>query len=103
MIMEMEQAIEAFGSLAQDTRLRICKLLVDTGGNGMAAGDIALALGVAQNTLSFHLSHLERYGLIQSRRQGRFIIYSNNARFIDELILFLAENCRDKLLKPAKI
>jgi DNA-binding transcriptional ArsR family regulator len=94
--MELEEAVGAFGALAQETRLRICKLLVETGGGGMAAGDIALALGVAQNTLSFHLAHLERANLVSSRRQGRFIIYSANARFIDGLILYLAKTCREK-------
>lgn len=94
--MDLGKAVEALGALAQETRLQICIMLVQAGSTGMPAGDISLALGVAQNTLSFHLSHLERAGLITSRRQGRFIIYSANSRLIDQLILYLAEFCREK-------
>ena len=95
--MDMEQAIGAFSALAQETRLRICTLLAASGDSGLPAGDISMALGVPQNTLSFHLSHLERAELIQSRRQGRYIIYSANRRLIDELILWLADSCREKV------
>lgn len=94
--MDLTNAVEALSALAQETRLQICILLAREGGVGMPAGDIGLALGVAQNTLSFHLSHLERAGLLSSRRQGRFIIYSANSRLIDQLILFLANSCREK-------
>jgi ArsR family transcriptional regulator, arsenate/arsenite/antimonite-responsive transcriptional repressor len=97
--MDSETAVEAFAALAQDTRLEICKLLTTAGNTGMTAGDIGLALGVAQNTLSFHLSHMERSGLLKLRRQGRYRIYALNGRFVDELILFLAETCRDKAPK----
>jgi|GEM_PF-1272989 len=99
--MNIDEAVNAFGALAQETRLKICKLLVETGRNGLPAGDISLALGIPQNTLSFHLSHLQRAGLIRSRRAGRFIIYSPDHAAIDALILYLAETCREKAQKSA--
>lgn len=92
--METENAIEALSALAQETRLKICELLSSSGNAGMPAGDISIALGVPQNTLSFHLSHLQRAGLIGVRKQGRFRLYSLKGRFVDELILFLAQTCR---------
>ena len=93
-MMEIDQAVKALTALSQETRLQVCTLLKEAGEGGMTAGDISLALGVAQNTLSFHLSHLENAGLVNKRRQGRFIIYSHNARTIDNLILYLAQTCR---------
>jgi len=91
--MEMDDAIKAFGALAQDTRLKILKLLVEADSSGMPAGDISLALGVPQNTLSFHLSHMEHADLINRRRAGRFIIYSVNHEGMKQLLRYLVENC----------
>ena len=43
--MDKSDAIEALHALAQDTRLDVFRLLVKQGADGMAAGDIAEALG----------------------------------------------------------
>lgn len=94
--MDIETATKAFSALGQETRLRVLKLLIDSGEEGLPAGDISLALGVAQNTLSFHLSHLERSGLVLSRRAGRYIIYRPDRKFIDKLILYFGANYRAK-------
>lgn len=91
--MELEQATEAFEALAQETRLRIYTLLVQNGESGLPAGDISDILGVPQNTLSFHLSHLRRAGLIKSRRTGRFIIYSAVPNTMKDLLRYMVENC----------
>lgn len=100
--MNMEDAAEGFGALAQETRLRICALLARADTGALPAGDIALALGIAQNTLSFHLSQLERAGILRSRRQGRFIIYSLDGKAVDRLIMFLADTCRAETGRTAK-
>jgi len=92
--MDIDDIIKAFGALAQDTRLKILHLLIDSGAGGLPAGDISLALGIPQNTLSFHLSHLENADLVRRRRAGRFIIYSAHEKTVDELILYMAENLR---------
>ena len=68
--MDVYEAAEVFDALSQGTRLRVLELLVETGTRGMAAGAISRALSVPQNTLSFHLSHLERSRLIVSRRSS---------------------------------
>ena len=70
------QALDAFASLSQETRLRIVRLLVMAGPDGMPAGAVGDAMGASSSKISFHLSHLERAGLIQSRRESRSIIYS---------------------------
>jgi DNA-binding transcriptional ArsR family regulator len=48
---------------------------------------------MAPATLSFHLAHLSRVGLIEGRRESRFIRYSANYPAMDELIAFLTANC----------
>ena len=48
---------------------------------------------MAPNALSFHLSHLSRVGLIEGRRESRFIHYSANFAAMGDLVGFLTENC----------
>jgi DNA-binding transcriptional ArsR family regulator len=91
--MEIDEAVKAFGALAQDTRLKILNLLVEAGTKGLPAGDISLALGVPQNTLSFHLAHMENAGLVHRRRAGRYIIYSAHHEGMKELLRYMIENC----------
>jgi ArsR family transcriptional regulator, arsenate/arsenite/antimonite-responsive transcriptional repressor len=91
--MDERQAISAFGSLAQETRLRVLRLLVQAGPEGVAAGALAEQLGVSASNISFHLSHLERAGLIQARREARSIIYSAAYPVLRDLIRFLMEDC----------
>lgn len=92
--MNEPQALGAFAALSQDTRLRVVRLLVQAGPEGMAAGAIGEALGGASSSrLSFHLTHLEHAGLIQSRREGRFIIYSAVYPALAGLVGFLMKDC----------
>ena len=63
------------------------------GENGMAAGSLAGALSVPNSSLSFHLTHLNRAGLINQRRDGRSLIYTANYPAMNELVAYLMENC----------
>ena len=92
-MMDERQAISAFGSLAQVTRLRVLRLLVQAGPEGVAAGALAEQLGVSASNISFHLSQLERAGLIQARREARSIIYSAAYPVLRDLVRFLMEDC----------
>ncbi|MEX6632942.1 ArsR/SmtB family transcription factor [Hyphococcus lacteus] len=91
--METDNAVSAFSALAQETRLSTLKLLVRAGPNGMAAGAIANALGLAAPTLSFHLKELERAELIHARKDGRSIIYAADYGGLRDLIEFLLADC----------
>ena len=73
--MESEQAILALAALAQSTRLDVFRLLVKHEPEGLAAGDIAKALAVPQNTMSSHLAILSRAGLVTAQRFSRSIVY----------------------------
>jgi len=91
--METTQAIEALAGLAQESRLAAYRLLVQAGPDGLAAGNIGEKLGLAPATLSFHLAHLVRSGLVRSRQEGRFVIYSADYAAMNTLVGFLTENC----------
>ena len=75
-----------FGSLGQQTRLEILKLLAPHSQGkaplGMAAGQIAAALAVSPPTLSFHLKDMSLRQLLLSKRHGREIHYAANLPLI---------------------
>jgi DNA-binding transcriptional ArsR family regulator len=100
--MEMFEALEAFSSLSQETRLRVFKLLVECGCEGLSPGKIAEELKIPDNTLSFHLSHMSKARLVRSKKEGRSITYFANAEAMEELIEFLAENCCARETKAKK-
>jgi DNA-binding transcriptional ArsR family regulator len=91
--MNERQALDAFAALSQETRLRILRLLVRAGPAGLAAGVVGEAVGASSSNASFHLGHLERAGLIRSRRAARSIIYSADVAGLSGLIRFLLEDC----------
>lgn len=91
--MEMSQAVAALASLAQETRLKVYRLLVEAGPEGLAAGRIGEALALPPATLSFHLAHLARAGLARSRQDGRFVIYAADFEHMNALVDYLTENC----------
>jgi DNA-binding transcriptional ArsR family regulator len=91
--METSDAVAALAALAQDSRLDAFRLLVQAGPQGRPAGEIAAALGVPPNTLSFHFDRLRFAGLVSVRRDGRSMIYSANFSAMTALVGFLTENC----------
>ena len=91
--MKNESAVGALAALAQEHRLALFRLLVQAGEDGMAAGAIAEALGVPNSSLSFHLAHLTRAGLIRQERQSRSLIYRADYDAMNALVGYLMENC----------
>ena len=91
--MQSKHAVAGFSALAQETRLDLMRLLASRGASGMAAGEIAAALGQPPSTLSFHLAQLEQAQLVQSVRRGRQLIYSVRFFGLRTLFSFLTETC----------
>jgi DNA-binding transcriptional ArsR family regulator len=91
--MEAKDAILAFAALAQSTRLDAFTTLVKHEPDGMAAGDLARALAVPQNTLSSHLSVLSRANLVTAERHSRSIVYRANLAALQAVTLFLLRDC----------
>ena len=91
--MESELAIRRLSALAQEGRLAVFRLLAKAGRDGLAAGQIARAVGAAPNTLSAQLSLLAHAGLVTSRREGRSIIYAADFAAMGALLAYLVEDC----------
>ena len=91
--MDTITTVRALAALAQESRLNAFRLLVRSGPEGLAAGAIARQLDVPHNTLSSHLSIMLNAGLVESRREGRSIIYSIDFDGTRELLSFLMEDC----------
>jgi len=90
---DIKEALAAFDSLSQDTRLRVFRLLVEYGEAGAPAGALSEALHIPHNTLSFHLSHMSHAGLVLSRRKGRSVIYCASFEFFSGLIRYMVKDC----------
>jgi DNA-binding transcriptional ArsR family regulator len=91
--MEKTDAVAALAALAQDSRLDVFRLLVQAGPEGMPAGEIATALKLAPNTLTFHFDRLRGAGLVTVRRDGRSMIYAARFESMNALLAYLTENC----------
>lgn len=91
--MDTLSAAEILAALGHESRLAIFRLLIEAGPDGINATAIGERLDIPNATLSFHLSHLSRVGLIKGERESRFIHYSAAYETMDELIAFLTRNC----------
>ena len=91
--MNSADAIAALGGLANEHRLAVYRLLVQTGPEGLPAGEIAEALDLPPSSLSFHLAHLKRAGLVTQRRESRSLIYAADFDGMNALVSYLTDNC----------
>ena len=87
------RAVGALAALAQETRLAIFRLLVEYARDGLTPGAIVLKLKLPPATLSFHLKELSNAGLLDVRKEGRFIWYRPNIDAMNGLVGYLTENC----------
>lgn len=91
--MDTKHVIAALGALAHEHRLAVYRLLVERGPDGLPAGVVAERLGIPPSSLTFHLQHLLRAGLVTQRRVGRQLIYAMVPDAMNDLVAFLTENC----------
>jgi ArsR family transcriptional regulator, arsenate/arsenite/antimonite-responsive transcriptional repressor len=91
--MDTKAAVSALSALAQASRLSVFEKLVELGPDGAFPGELAQALDIPANTLSFHLKTLSHADLVTSEHNGRFIRYRANFGEVRELVDFLTRNC----------
>lgn len=88
-----EQALRVLAALAQAHRLKIFRLLVVAGQQGLTPGALGEALELPAATLSFHLKELSQAGLLNQERASRHLIYRADFSRMDALLAYLTENC----------
>jgi DNA-binding transcriptional ArsR family regulator len=91
--MNPSEAIAALSALAHEHRLTIFRLLVEHGPDGLPAGAVAERVGLQPSSLTFHLQHLARAGLLVPRRVSRQIFYAADFAAMSSLVGYLTDNC----------
>ena len=91
--MDPTQAVAALSALGHETRLAIFRMLVERGPEGLSAGTIAEHLDMPPSSLTFHLQHLHRAGLLTQRRLHRQLIYAADYTAMNGLLGYLTDNC----------
>jgi len=91
--MEDKYVIKALAALAQPNRLLIFRSLVVKGSEGLTPAQLAEALGMPANTLSFHLKELMQADLISQERSGRNLIYRAQFDRMNAVLTYLSQNC----------
>ena len=80
-------------ALGNKTRLRLFKLLVKAGDEGLSVGEIKSRLKVPPSTLAHHLATLTQSGLITQQRHGRAIISAVNYPVMHGVLTYLTDEC----------
>lgn len=86
---DLENTSVFFKGLADVTRLKIISLLWI---EDMCMCEIVEGLNGAASTISHHLKIMERGGIIEARREGKFTIYHVNKEKLAPVMPFLAGN-----------
>jgi DNA-binding transcriptional ArsR family regulator len=84
--------VEAFKALAHLTRLQVFFFLVRAG-KEMSVGEIQEEVEIPGPTLSHHLDQLRRAGLVESRKEERYIYYSVKRDQVTALVRLLTACC----------
>jgi len=79
---ERERMAQLCHALSDETRLQLLELLTD---GEQCVCDLTDALKSSQSRLSFHLKTLKEAGLLQDRREGRWVYYSLEPVALEEL------------------
>jgi DNA-binding transcriptional ArsR family regulator len=91
--MRAEDAANGFSALGNVSRLRIFRLLVQAGRQGLPISRIHEHLEIPLSTLAHHLDALVRAGLVVQHRNGRQVICCASFEHMDDLVAYLNENC----------
>ncbi len=90
---DLDRLSGVMGAMGAPQRLRIVRLLLAAGPEGMPAGEIQAELAVPASTLSHHLDRLRQAGVVHVRREGTYLWYSANNEALEDLLSFLYAEC----------
>jgi DNA-binding transcriptional ArsR family regulator len=91
--MKLEKASAQLEALGGPVRLRIFRVLVRAGADGLPVGSVQDKLGMAASTLSHHIRKLIDTGLVTQERQGTTLICRASYPATRSLIAYLTDEC----------
>lgn len=94
---EATEVAELFRLLGDPVRARIMYAL--TGAQELCVGDLALALGTSESSVSYALRLLRTAGVVRNRRAGRLIYY----RLVDGFMAQLLDLLRGQVQLDADV
>ena len=83
---------DVFRAFADPTRLRILNLLIE---GEVCVCDLCSILGEIQPKVSRHLAYLRRAGLVEARREGKWMHYriARHARGLERTMVNCVKSC----------
>ena len=91
--MKLERASGQLEALGNPVRLKIYRLLVRAGAEGLPVGAVQEKLGVAASTLSHHVKRLVETGLVTQERQATTLLCRAHFPAMNALIGYLSDEC----------
>jgi len=91
--MDETNAAAALAALGHEARLRIFRLLVRAGHEGLNIGEIGRLLDLPASTLAHHLHALVQVGLVTQQRQSRQVINHADYNAMNSVLAYVAEEC----------
>jgi DNA-binding transcriptional ArsR family regulator len=91
--MKLDDAANILAKIGNPTRLRIVRLLVRAGDDGLAVGMIQKSLDIPGSTLTHHIAHLKSAGVIRQQRQQATLICKMEYELLRQLVEYLTEQC----------
>ncbi|MFA7415887.1 MAG: metalloregulator ArsR/SmtB family transcription factor [Rhizobium sp.] len=91
--MNLELVSSQMESLGNPTRLRIYRMLVRAGYDGLPVGGLQQKLDIPGSTLSHHCKNLLDAGLMTQERIGTTLVCRANYKAMSALIGYLSDEC----------
>jgi len=91
--MDDARAATALAALGHEARLKVYRLLVRAGPDGLNIGDIGQLIGIAPSTLTHHLGTLVNAGVVTQERRGREVINRADFAAMGRVLAYVEEEC----------
>ncbi|MGI1660792.1 ArsR/SmtB family transcription factor [Palleronia sp. KMU-117] len=91
--MDLDALALRLAALGNPTRLAAFRALVRAGPAGLATGALQARLGLPASTLTHHLAHLLKVGLVTQERHGTTLICRADFEGIDAVVTSLRSEC----------
>ncbi len=91
--MKLETAALMLNEIGNPTRLKIVRLLVRAGDQGLPVGALQKKLRIPGSTLTHHITHLKNAGVIRQQRQKATLFCKMEYKRLNRLVAYLTEEC----------